>query len=228
MELQECNTITTRRTSSINHEVEDSKEMFGISLTRLLIVGTLFLTGCTSMPLSTMHKLHRLDPMDADPAQIKVAIRTDDRIGIRKGGASIEVKFDAEDGTLSIDETFIIEIIRNPIMSTKLVENKKPGESVTVLQLTKTDAQRLKLLQSSLLPYRQGERRGTGSFGVGLTGICLHGPIPVGEVLVNIFLQTSDNDGFYVFVRNLELKKKLEQEGITADEWSNCQEKQIG
>ena len=42
--------------------------------------------------------------MEADPAQIKVAIRADDRIGIREGGAKIEVKFDAEDGALAVFE----------------------------------------------------------------------------------------------------------------------------
>ena len=202
--------------------------MLRIPRFRLLIVVSFFLTGCMGMPLTTMYKLNRLDPMEADPAQIKVAIRADDRIGIRKGGANIEVKFDSEDGSLNIDETFVIEIIRNPIMSIELMKDKSLGESVTVLQLTKSDAQRLKVLQSSLEPYREGERKGTGSFGVSLTGVCLYSPIPAGEVLVDIFLQTSDYDGFFVFVRNLDLRKKSDQEDANLVEWPNCQETQVG
>lgn len=203
-------------------------KMANISFVRLLIVVSIFLASCSSMPLTTMYKLHKLDPMEADPAQIKVAIRADDRIGIREGGAKIEVKIDFEDGTAGIDETFAIEITRNPIMSTELVEDKKPGESVTVLQLTEADAQRFRLLQSTLETYDQDERKGTGSFGVGLSGICLFSPMADDEVLVDIFLQTNVYDGFYVLVRNLELKKKLEQEGVTVPEWPTCQETQIG
>ena len=138
--------------------------MLRIPRISLLIVVSFFLNGCIGMPLTTMYKLNRLDPMDADPAQLKVAVPTDERIGIRKGGANIEVKFNADDGNLNIDETFVIEIVRNPIKSIELVEDRRSGESITVLQLTQSDAQRLKLLQSSLKPYREGERKGTGSF----------------------------------------------------------------
>ena len=123
----------------------------------LLIGVSFFLTACVGMPHTTMYKLNRLDPMEADPEQIKVAIRADDRIGIRKGSANIEVKFDTEDGKLNIDETFVIQVIRNPIMSIELAGGKSSGRSITVLQLTKSDAQRLKRLQSSLAPYREGE-----------------------------------------------------------------------
>lgn len=30
----------------------------------------LFLAGCTNMPLTSMYKLSRMNPMDADPVQI--------------------------------------------------------------------------------------------------------------------------------------------------------------
>jgi hypothetical protein len=208
--------------------MNENKEMLRIPLPGLLIAVSFFLSGCTSMPLTTMYKLHRMDPMDADPAQIKVAIRADERIGIRKGGAKIELKFDAEDGTLNIDETFIIEIIRNPSISAELVEDKNPGESVTVLRLTESDAQRLKLLQSSLAPYREEGRKGSASLGVRLNGVCLHSRMPAGQVLVDIFLQTSDYDGFFVFARNLDLRKKSEQGDANLDSWPNCQETQTG
>ena len=41
------------------------------SLASLLIMG-IFLSGCSGMPISTMIKLGGLDPMEADPAQVRV------------------------------------------------------------------------------------------------------------------------------------------------------------
>lgn len=196
--------------------------MLQVRLVRLSIVVSILLTGCAGVPLTTMYKLHRLDPMDADPAHIKVAIRADERIGIREGGTKIEVKFKSEDGTVSIDDVFIVDVIRDPIMSIELMENKKPGESVTVLQLSEADAERFRFLQSSMARYKEEERKGTGSFGVGISGVCLVSPIPASEVVVDIFLQTDVDAGFYVLVRKMDLRKKLEQEGITVPEWPDC------
>lgn len=189
---------------------------------RLLVAMPFVLTGCAGMPLTTMYKLKRLDPMEADPAQIKIAIRADGRIGIRDGDAKIDIKFHSKDGSVSIDETFMIEIIRDPIMSMELVENKKPGESVTLLQLSMADAQRFRALQSTIATHKRDERKGTGSFGVGLGGICLFSPVPDDEILLDIFLQTSENDGFYVLTKELDLTKTLEKEEVTVPEWPSC------
>jgi hypothetical protein len=185
-----------------------------------------FLSACTSMPLTTLYKLHKIEPMEADPAQIKVAIRADDRIGIREGGAKIEVKFDAEDGSLNIDETYLVEIIRNPDISAELLADKNPGESVTVLGLTRSDIQRMRAVQSSVAANSKGDPEGTGSLGVFLEGVCLHGKMPAGKVLVDVFLQTSDQDGFFVFARNLDLRKESKRDGSNLDDWPDCLEAQ--
>ena len=110
--------------------------MQAIHLIRLFLIAPLFLVGCTSMPISTMYKLSRMDPMEADPEQIKVAIRADNGIGIREGGANIELSFEAEDDSLNISETFIIEIIRDPAFRTELYSDKKASESITTMGLT--------------------------------------------------------------------------------------------
>jgi hypothetical protein len=126
------------------------------------------------------------------------------------------------DRSLNIDETYIIEIIRNPAMSAELFTDKKPGESVTVLRLSENDAQRMRELQSSMAPYSNGERKASGSFGVVLEGVCLHGKMPAGEVLVDVFLQTSEQDGFFVFAKDLDLRKESNREGSGLDDWPDC------
>lgn len=194
----------------------------------LLLAVLCFLTGCMGMPLTTMYKLSQLDPMQADPAQIKVAIRADERIAIPEGGANINVKFDAEDGQLNFDETFVIEIIRNPIMSIALVKDTRPGESVTVLQLTEHDVQRFRNLQAMLEPYVSGKRKGSASFGVGIAGVCLHSPMPADEVLLDIFLQTSEYDGFFVFLKDLDLRELADNEDTKLPEWAICDLTQAG
>jgi hypothetical protein len=197
---------------------------WGFPFTEMVLIAAIVLSGCTSVPLTTLYKLHKIDPMEADPAQIKVAIRADERIGIGEGGAKIEVKFEAEDGSLNIDETYLIEIIRNPGMSAELFTGKNPGESVTVLGLTQSDIRRMRAVQSSIAPHQDGDLEGTGSLGVYLDGVCLNGKMPAGQVLVDVFLQTSDQDGFFVFARNLDLRKESNRDGTDLDDWPDCLE----
>ena len=193
-----------------------------IPLARLGCLIVLFLAGCTSMPLTTMYKLSRMDPMDADPAQIKVAVRADEAIGIGKGDAQIEFKFDAEDDSLNIDEIYLIEVVRNPAMHGELYADKKPGESITVLGLTTSDAQRMKQLQLEMAPFRNGDVEGSGSLRVNLSGMCLHNKMPPGEVQLDLFLQTSEQEGFFVMAKNLDMREVLAEEGRNMDELPDC------
>ena len=192
-----------------------------------LIVVSACIAACSGMPLATMYKLHRLDPWEADPAQLKVALRADDRIQISEGGANMRFKFDAEDGGLSFDETFIIEISRNPALGIELEYGKEPDESITVLQLTAADAQELMRLQSLLTPYRNGEKTGSATFGIGVTGTCMSSPIPVDEILIDIFLQTTNEEGFFVFIDNLDLTKQMAESGGNVNELQTCEEADV-
>ena len=196
--------------------------MKGISLAGLGCLIALFLAGCTSMPLTSMYKLSRMDPMEADPAQIKVAVRADEAIGIGKGDAQIEFKFDAEDNSLNIDEIYLIEVVRNPVMQGELYTDKKPGESITVLGLTTSDAQRMKQLQLEMASFRNGDVKGSGSFRVNLSGMCLHNKMPPGEIQLDLFLQTSEQEGFFVMAKNLDMREVLAEEGTNLDALPDC------
>jgi len=198
------------------------KTALRIPLAGLACLIALFLAGCTSMPLTSMYKLSRMDPMEADPAQIKVAIRADEAIGFGKGDAQIEFKFDAEDDSLNIDEIYLIEVVRDPVVQGDLYADKKPGDSITVLGLTNSDAQRMKQLQLEMAPFRNGDVEGSGSLRVNLSGMCLHSKMPPGEVQLDLFLQTSEHEGFFVMAKNLDMREVLAEEGTDMDELPGC------
>ncbi len=45
-------------------------------------------------------------------------------------------------------------------------------------------------------------------------------------MLIDIFLQTSDQDGFFVLSRNLDLRKQSMQDGTDLDDWPGCLDEQ--
>ena len=196
--------------------------MKGMPLAGLASSIALFLAGCSGMPLTSMYKLSRMDPMEADPAQIKVAVRADKAIGFGKGDAQIEFKFDAEDDSLNIDEIYLIEVVRDPVVQGDLYADKKPDESITILGLTASDAERMKQLQLEMAPFRNGDVEGSGSLRVNLNGMCLHSKLPPGEVQLDLFLQTSEQDGFFLMAKNLDMREVMAEEGTNMDELPDC------
>ena len=180
------------------------------------------------MPFTTMVKIKNIDPLEIDPAQFRIAIRADERISIREGGATVSLKLDAEDGSLHIDDTYIIEIIADPILTPELIDGMRPGEAVTVLQLSDSDARKMARVQSLLIPFTEGERAGSLSFGVDISGVCTHSPIPPGKVPVDIFMQASDSDGFFVFNRNLDLRGIAGGAGAELASLHGCVESPVG
>lgn len=189
-----------------------------------LVVLTLFLTGCVGMPLTSMLQLRRMDPMEIDAAQFKVAIRADERIGIPKDGVHLSLKFDATDGSLNIDDTYVVEVIRDPVFTPELFDNKATWQSITMLQLSDSDAEKMTRVQSLLKPYTEGRASGSLSFGVDVKGVCAHSPIPTSEVLIDIFVQASDSKGFFAVTRGLDLRQSVDEADPVLEGFSQCLE----
>jgi len=187
-----------------------------------LLIFALLLAGCVGMPLTTAFKLRGMDPLEVDPAQLKVAIRADERIGIPEDGVHISLKFDADDGSLNIDDTYVVEVILNSILTSELVDDGARWESVTMLQLSDSDAQRMTRAQSLLKPYTDGRGGGSLSFGVDVKGVCANSPIPPGKVIIDIFVRASDNDGFFAVARDLDLRQNGDESDPMMETFSPC------
>lgn len=177
------------------------------------------------MPVSSMWKLRNLDPLEADPAQISIAVRTDKSIGIADGGGRLELGFDANDDSVQIDESYVIEFAAEPAYAPNLNKDRGTNETVTVFRLSQNDARRMRDMQARITAFRQSGLEGTASFGVNLPGVCLHSQIPDGAVFVDIFMQTEIGGEFVLISRDVDLRAELDDSEFGMDDWPRCQEK---
>ncbi len=191
------------------------------SLAISLIIA-IFVSGCSGMPISTMAKLGRLDPMEANPAQVRIAIRADQRIMVPDGGATVTLKFEANDGELHIDDTYVLEIVRNPVLTAELIDGKRRGEGVTVLRLSERDAEKMTRARTLLKAYTDGRRSGALTFGSDLRDLCVSSPLPAGNVLVDIFMQTSNSGGYFVFTKDMNPFESSDGDDVTPESWRKC------
>ena len=194
--------------------------MFRTSIVLFLVT---VLSACASVPLSTMYKLYRLSPMEADPSQLKIAIRTHKNIGIPHQGAKIQLGYESEDKSTIIDDTYFIQIISNAVLTPELTEDQKVDESVTILQLSPEDAERMKWVQQQVKQDETNDIKGKGFLSITLDNTCVtKRPVPESDLTADIFMQTSNQDGFFIFTQDLDLLEAREGWNANVNQWADC------
>lgn len=168
------------------------------------------------MPLMGMYKLSQLDPMEADPRNIRIAVRTINALQLQKGDVTLDIGFVSEDGQTNLQERLIVEISQNDFPTKELIQDKKPNETVTIMNLTEQDALKMREFQKLVHNAKANDSEGSGRLGVGISASCLKEAISDQELLVDVFLQVEPNDSYFLILNDLDL---LEQKG--AEELKN-------
>lgn len=181
------------------------------------------LSGCSSIPLTTMYKLSRLNPMEADPGQIKIAIRAHQAIGIPHGAARISLGYETHDKNTIIEDVYFVEIIKNSVLTPELTEDKSPLEHITILQLSAEDAQRMRTVQELVKTDKANDVEGSGYLGVGLHDTCLNQEsLPQDGLTVDIFMQTSNQDGYFIFTEDFNITETRDGWNGDLSQWPQC------
>ncbi|MFD2164740.1 hypothetical protein ACFSJY_00545 [Thalassotalea euphylliae] len=188
-------------------------------ITSMLFLG---LVGCSSMSFVGMYKMSQMNPLTTDPAQIKVAIKTDQTIEVKDGSAKINFGYKSDDGTINIEDTFLVQISKNDRGARVLFDDIKATDRITVLSLSEEDAKKFQQNQKIILAHKAQDKEGTGSLGIGLDDFCLPTSLPERDLLIDVYLQTDTKDGYFKFLSGIDIKEqaeKMEEQG----EELNCE-----
>lgn len=173
------------------------------------------LSGCMSMPLTSMYKLSKINPLEAKPEDIRIAIRTLDIVSIEKGMVQMRIAYTADDDSIRFDHTYLVEVIQNDLLSKVLLDTKQPNEVVTVMHLSAEDATQMLHWQQQIREYKQRGGEGTGTFTIGVSDTCLLERLPEDELEVDIFIQVDSQDGYFVMFEDMDLLDLEEAEALS-------------
>jgi hypothetical protein len=161
----------------------------------------LLFVACTSIPISSMYSLSKIDPMQTDPEQIRVAIRVNESVNATRGSAQIGITYTADDGSIDEEHEFDVQVTSAQTLTPKLTRGLKPGEQVTVMSLSPQDARTMKDLQQRLFKYKAAGGDGDGSFTLRLGDFCLDKTLPDGDIPLTLFLKTENQEDYIVFIK---------------------------
>ncbi|MGX5915016.1 hypothetical protein ACR0ST_09820 [Aliidiomarina sp. Khilg15.8] len=178
----------------------------------LSLLGVLaLLTACTSIPLSTMIKMVKLNPLDLDPQQLVVAVRTSQGLNVRDGDVVLDFSFQTGDPDTSFDHQFPVMVNDEYAIPNSLESDRKENESITVMQLSEEDALTMYNAQQAVKKYRRNNDDGAGNIGVRLVSACRDSTFSWDDAKLNVYLKTEDKEDFFLFLRNVDVTKLDEE-----------------
>lgn len=183
-----------------------------------ILIFSIALTACTSMPLSTMWKLRDVNPLEADPGQFKIAVITNELIQLKDDSTSIGIGFSTDDVKHSFD-TIVNASVKPNAREAQLEPFRKASERITLFNLNAEAAQQLRVAQSRIQTIKDKDINGEGSFTVGINTACIDAPKPK-SVNANIFISFEPSQGYIKLVSNIDLL--AESQGDEQGFWVEC------
>mgnify|MGYP000704644558 FL=1 len=165
-------------------------------------------TACSNIPLSTMIKLMDLNPLETDPKQLVVAVKAPEGVDVRDGDVVIDFDFRTDDPEYSFSHNFPVIINDDYLVPDNLKEDIEENEKITVLQLSKEDAQTMAEGQKMVKDYSENnEKGGAGSMNVRLVSACRDENFSWGNSELNVYLKTQDDEDFFLFLEDMDVTK---------------------
>lgn len=165
-------------------------------------------TACSNIPLSTMIKMMNLNPLETDPEQLVVAVKAPDGVNVRDGDVVIDFNFRTDDPSTSFDHHFPVIINDDYLVPDNLKEDIEDNEKITIMQLSKQDAQTMYEGQKAVKEYRsKNEAGGAGSMNVRLVSACRGDNFSWSNSELDVYLKTQDDEDFFLFLEDMDITK---------------------
>jgi hypothetical protein len=195
----------------------------------LFIITAFVLTGCMSMPIMTMYKLSQLSPLDIQPSNIRVALRTDKAITIEDGATEINMSYYSEGGhtlaPVSMEHSFYIRTTPQQAspLSDILLDGMEDNEQITLLSLSDEQAQKMADILAIAKKYKANDIKGKGEFSIHIQEACFGNISQFDSLALDIFLQTDAADGYMMFLENIDIIEQAEANSMNLAQTNTCE-----
>jgi hypothetical protein len=174
--------------------------------TCLMLIGfTVGLAACSSVPLTSIPALSRIDFRTTDFAALRAGLRLPDALRPQPNGVELKV-------TLRIhglpDETTTFSLIETP--AGNLPDSGQAGKLDFIYRLSEADSRRFDAIREKTNVARQQNRRGSVDLSITPKQFCLVRPLPDGPLPVTSYIQTSETRRFVVLTRDLDLRTEAQ------------------
>lgn len=185
-----------------------------------LLALALLAGACSHVPLASLPKLARLDPVTADLAALRAAARAPEAIMPTPGGAVLTLSYWRQgEEAKKTTQTVVLDEDPDPAMRAALKGEETSGTRITVFRLPEEGRRRLEAARAEAVALKGSEaaagRKARGSLSIAMKG-CARGPLPAGPILLSTYLKMEPEGEFIPLVRDVDLATLADEAGAKA------------
>ncbi|WP_350432631.1 hypothetical protein ABIS04_03525 [Shewanella sp. H8] len=162
-------------------------------------------SGCSSIPLTTMYKMMSVNPLELEPGEIVVAVQAPNGIVVNNNDVVITFNFKTNDPNYSFEHEFFVEVNDQYVLPDELRQKSNNDSKFFILKLTKDDALKMRHGQDIVKKYRINNSDGAGSFNLSVESACKNSQFSNNSNELNVYLKLNDNDDFFTFMEDLNV-----------------------
>jgi hypothetical protein len=209
---------------------------------RILLISalTLFLGACMSMPFKTMYKMSQFSPLEIEPHELSVAIRTNEAINIQNGAVQVSMNVkseglqtptenpsadDSEFGPLDISLKMNVLLLpaTKIALAPILLDGIEDNERVTILSLSEEDANEMAETLALIRKYKAKGLKPSGGFGISTQAQCFGDFSAFEELEVDIFLQVDKKEGYMMFLEDVDIIEEANDRDVNLLTKNKCE-----
>jgi hypothetical protein len=168
------------------------------------VFASLCLVSCTSIPVSSMLTLSRIDFATTKIEQLRVAVELPNAIEAREGGVHMEVGYTL--GSVADKMVFRLAEDAAQIGMRGLLPFPAEGKHIKAYRLRDEDVEKLYRVRRDVTAGKQKGEKGSLSLGISAKEFCRRGEIEGKSLEVTTFVATSETKGYVVLLKDYKLR----------------------
>ncbi|QHS13371.1 hypothetical protein [Shewanella sp. Arc9-LZ] len=162
-------------------------------------------SGCSSIPLTTMYKMMSVNPLELEPSEIVVAVQAPNGIVVSNNDVVIKFEFTTNDPNYNFEDEYFVKLNTQYVLPNELTQEINRDSKFYILQLSQNDTLKMLRGQELVKKYRMNNSDGGGSFNLSVESVCKNSQFSVKNNELNVFLKLNENDEFFTFMEDLNV-----------------------
>jgi hypothetical protein len=162
-------------------------------------------SGCSSIPLTTMYKMMSVNPLELEPSEIVVAVQAPNGIVVSNNDVVIKFEFTTNDPNYNFEDEYFVKLNAKYVLPNELTQEINRDSKFYILQLSQDDTLKMLRGQELVKKYRMNNSDGGGSFNLSVESVCKNSQFSVKNNELNVFLKLNENDEFFTFMEDVNV-----------------------
>ncbi len=165
----------------------------------------LSLVACTSVPITSLPQLARIDFMTTDLSRMRVAIALPEALAPKPQGVVMEMKYRVGE---EAEQAESLKLVESQAAQDKqsLPTDQLKNQSLHVFQLSAADVQHLNALRERVREAKKQRQKGSLSLGISAKEFCKLSNLPSGPALTTTYVLTSETESYVTMVQDFNLR----------------------